>query len=438
MSPVRLLAVLVLITHQSSFITTQAADWPRFRGPNGTGVVEGPAPPLTWSATQNVRWKADVPGKGHSSPIVVKGRVFLQSSSDDAATRTLYCYDAATGKVRWAKSVAGRKAHTHAKSSLASSTPASDGERVFVLFWDGRVVTLYAYDLDGAELWSSSLGGYVSQHGAGMSPVAYGGKVFVNYDQDDPALAQKPKKGDPPPAPGAENPAEVLAFDAKTGAKVWAAKRKAFHACSSSPFVRELPGDKAELVVSSTAGLTGYDPDTGTVNWDWAWKFNGASLRTVGSPILAGGVVVAPSGDGGGSRSMVAVTPGPRPKLLWSKLKDTPYVPAPVAKGDHLFWITDGGLAICADLKTGKVAWSERAFPNLTKGTYVFASLLLVGDNVVAVAETGEAVVFRASPAGYDEVARNDLGEAVSATPAAADGRLYIRGADHLFCIGAK
>lgn len=415
-----------------------AGDWTRFRGPNGSGVVEGPTPPLKWSATENVLWKAEVPGVGHSSPIVVNGLVFLQSSSDDASRRTLLCYDAATGQLKWSKSVPGQKAHTHAKSSLASSTPASDGERVFVLFWDGRVVTLHAYGLDGAELWSASLGGYLSQHGVGVSPVAHGGKVFINYDQDDPAHAQKPKPGAPPPGPPAENPAEVLAFDAATGAKVWTARRKAFRACSSSPFVRELPGGKTELVVSSTAGLTGYDTDTGKPNWDWVWKFNGASLRTVGSPVLAGDVVVAPSGDGNGSRNMVAVTTGPEPKMLWSRVKETPYVPAPVTKGDHLYWVTDGGLAVCAELKTGKVVWSEKAFTNLPKGAYVHASLLLIGDQVLAVSEFGEAVAFKATPAEYDEVARNKLGEAVSATPAAADGRLYIRGAEHLFCIGAK
>jgi outer membrane protein assembly factor BamB len=415
-------------------LTPSAADWPPFRGPNGTGVVAGPMPPLKWSATENVRWKVEVPGVGHSSPIVVKGLVFLQTSSKDGSQRTLLCYDATTGELKWTRSTPGQKAHTHAKSSLASSTPASDGERVFVLFWDGRVVTLNAYGLDGAELWSASLGGYVSQHGVGMSPVAHGGKVFVNYDQDDPKQAQKTGADVPP----AENPAEVLAFDAKTGAKVWTARRKAFRACSSSPFVRELPGGKAELVVDSTAGVTGYDPDTGKVNWDWPWKFNGAALRTVGSPILAGDVVVAPSGDGGGSRSLVAVTAGSKPKQLWASTKGTPYVPGPVAKGRHVYWVTDSGVATCADLKTGKVAWSERAFPNLTKGTYVHASLLLIGDTVLAVAETGQAVLFRASPDGYEEVSRNDLGEAVTATPAAADGRLYIRGAAHLFCIGAK
>jgi outer membrane protein assembly factor BamB len=434
----RLLPALTLAL--SLALPAVAADWTRFRGPNGSGVVPDPGVPLKWSATENVVWKVDVPGVGHSSPIVVKGRVILESASRDGAQRMLLCYDAGTGQLKWTKTDPGQKVPTiHAKNSLASSTPTSDGERVFALFWDGRVVTLYAYDLDGNEKWSASLGGYVSQHGVGMSPVAYGGKVFVNYDQDDPSMAQKPRPGEVPPGPVAENPAEVLAFDAKTGEKLWAAKRKAYRACSSTPFVRELSGGKAELVVSSTAGLTGYDPDTGKVNWDWSWKFPVKPLRTVGSPVLAGGVVVAPSGDGDGSRDMVAVSPGPSPKLLWEKRKDTPYVPVPVARGDHLYWVTDGGLAFCAETRTGKEVWGhERAFPNLSKGTYVHSSPVLVGDNVVAVAETGQAVVFKATPDGFDEVARNDLGESVTASPAAADGKLYIRGAEHLFCIGTR
>src|SRR5262245_6438905 len=124
-----LLAVLGAAYSVLSTPLSPASDWPRFRGPNGTGVVEGPTPPLKWSATQNGLWKAEVPGTGHASPIVVKGRVFLQSSSDDASQRTLYCYDAATGRLKWGKSTPGHKAPVHAKSSLASSTPASDGER---------------------------------------------------------------------------------------------------------------------------------------------------------------------------------------------------------------------------------------------------------------------------------------------------------------------
>ncbi len=396
-----------------------AADWPRFRGPNGSGVVAEPVP-LKWSATENRLWTAEVPGVGHSSPIVVKGRVLVQSASADGSKRMLDCFDAATGKPLWTKTATGHPAHIHAKNTLASSTPAGDGERVFAIFWDGNALALSAYDLDGKELWSASLGGFVSDHGAGLSPVVYDGKVFVNYDQS-----------------GA---AEFVCYDAATGAKKWGAKRKAFRACSSSPLVRDLGNGKAEVIDSSTAGVTGYDPDTGSVNWDWEWKFDGMALRTVGSPVLAtgGSVVVVPSGDGGGSRSMVALAPGPHPKLLWEKRKDTPYVPCPLVKGDHLYWLTDGGLAVCAEVRTGKIVWSERAFPNLSKGTYVHSSPVLVGDDVVAIAETGKVVVFKASPAGFEVVAENTIGEPVTATPAAADGKLYVRGAHHLYCIGKK
>src|SRR5262249_54195381 len=137
---------------------------------NGSGTAEGKLPPLEWSATKNVLWKVEIPGLGHSSPIVVKGLVFLQSATRDGSQRMLLCYDAATGDLKWTKTAPGQKVPTaHAKNSLASSTPASDGERVFALFWDGRVVTLQAYDLAGKDLWSASLHGYISQHGAGMS-----------------------------------------------------------------------------------------------------------------------------------------------------------------------------------------------------------------------------------------------------------------------------
>jgi outer membrane protein assembly factor BamB len=440
--PARRLVVALAVLGTLSFVLdTASADWLRFRGPNGSGVADQ-LTPLTWSDSAGLAWKTPIPGIGNSSPIVVGNKVFLQSATKDGSKRMLYCLDAKTGRIAWTKEVPGAKVKTHAKNTLASSTPASDGERVYALFWDGRVVTLHAYDLAGNELWSSSLGPYASQHGAGMSPVVYGGKVFVNYDQDDLANIGKdgkPKKNPAPLPPGAPSPAELLAFDAKTGAKLWAAKRKPFRACSSSPLIRELPNGKAEVIVSSTAGLAGYDPDTGAANWEWEWKFAGMALRTVGSPVLADGVIVTPSGDGGGSRALVVVTAGPNPKLLWEKTKETPYVPGPLVKGDHIYWITDGGFAFCLELKTGKVVWGgERVFPNLREGSFVHSSPILVGDNVVAVAETGEAVVFKASPAGYQEVARNNLGEPVTASVAASDGKLFIRGSEHLFCIGKK
>lgn len=406
---------------------TLAADWSRFRGPNGSGEVVDPAVPVQWTKTQNVLWSVPVPGKGNSSPVVVKGRVFVQSASDDGKTRSVYCIDATTGATKWSKTYPASAARVHAKSSLASCTPGSDGERVFFILWDGDRLTARAYDLDGTELWQHVLGGYVSQHGAGMSPVPFDGKVFINYDQDK----TKDKSNVATP-----NPARLVALDAATGSQAWVADRKAFRACYSSPLVRPLPGGKSEVVVATTAGITGYDPASGAVNWDFEWKFDGQALRNVGSPLLIGDVVVAISGDGSGSRHMIAISAGPNPKLLWEKKKDTPYVPCPLTRGGYLYWLTDsptGSLATCCEVRTGKIVWSERVF-----NKPVSSSPVLVGDTVVAVAEDGKAVAFKADPAGFEKVADSTLGEAVFASPAVADGRLYVRGAQHLFCIAAK
>lgn len=406
----RLVFGLAVFCSASSLL---AADWSRFRGPNGSGEVADPAVPLEWTRTRNVAWKTELPGTGNSSPIVVKGVVYLQAASKDGAKRMLVAVDAASGAIKWAKEMRGRTAKTHKKNSLASSSCGSDGERVFTPVWDGTAVTLFAHDLDGNELWTASLGTYASQHGPGMSPVPFNGNVYLNFDQD-----------------GAS---EFLCFDAKTGAKKWAAPRKPFRASYSSPVVREVDGGKTEIVIASTAGVTGYDPETGKVNWDYEWKFDGMALRNVGSPVLAKDVVLAISGDGSGARSMVAVRPGPPAKLLWQKSKETPYVPCPLVKGDHVYWIHDGGFAICAEIGTGKVVWNERLFQKA-----VSASPLMVGDTIFAVAEDGKAAAFKASPDGLDKVGESDVGEPVFASPAVADGKLFIRGTTSLFCIGKK
>ena len=412
----RVLAVLGLSLTLPACAT--AGDWPRFHGPNGAGVAD-PDTPVEWTKAA-ATWKVAVPGKGHSSPVAAAGKVFLQSASADGATRTLYCFDAKTGAVVWSRDVPGAVGHTHKKSSLASSTPVVDGNRVVVLFWTGTACNLHAYDLDGKALWDAPLGVFESDHGAGLSPMAYGGRVYVNYDQGGSVK-------------GRNGTAELMAFDAATGKPAWSKVRKGFRACSATPVVRQLPGGRAELVVASTAGLTGYDPETGNVNWDWPWKFDGMALRTIAGPLVFGDTVVAFSGDGSGSRATVAVKAGTAPKLLWEKKKGTPYVPSPVALGGHLYWVADDGQATCADLKTGNPVWTERVFPMA-----VSSSLVLAGDKVLAVAEDGKAVVFRASPDGFDKVAEMKLGEGTFATPAAADGRLFVRGFEHLFCFAAK
>lgn len=389
------------------------ADWSRFRGPNGSGAVEGTLPSID---PKKPLWKVVIPGQGAGSPIVIGSKVFVQTASKDGKTRTLLCLNAADGKTIWTKDLPGTSATIHVKNSFASSTPASDGETVYCAWWDGSGVSLHAYDMGGNEKWNASLGGYVSQHGPGMSPVLHDGMVFVNVDDDERA--------------------ELVAFDAKTGQKKWQKPRKSYRASYSSPFILKRDNKPAELILGTTTAITSYEPATGKINWNYdiPWPAGQMPLRVIGHPVYAGGLLVMSCGDGGGSRYMVAINPdGKTPAKVWELTKETPYVPCMLVKGDLLFWVTDKpGLGCCAEAKTGKVLWSERLF-----GKEVTSSPIMVGDDILAIGENGEVVVFKAAKE-FEPVSKANLGEAVFASPAVADGKVFIRGTSHLFCFGTK
>ena len=405
--------LLTCLTLMFTFALASGADWSRFRGPNGTGFAEGPLPTID---PKKPLWKVEIPGQGAGSPIVVGDKVFVQTSSKDGKTRTLLCLNAADGKTVWSEDLAGTKAKMHAKNSLASSTPASDGESIYCTWWDGSGVSLHAYTMKGKEQWQASLGGYISQHGPGMSPVLHDGLVFVNVDDDERA--------------------ELVAYDAKTGVKKWQMPRKSYRASYSTPFILKRDNKPAELILGTTTAITSYDPVTGKINWNYdiAWPNGKMPLRVIGHPIYAGGLIVMSCGDGGGSRYMVAINPDTKsPAKVWELTRETPYVPCMLVKGDLLFWITDKpGLACCAEAKTGKVLWSERVFEK-----EVTSSPIMVGDDILAIGESGDLVVFKASRE-FDNILKVNLGEPVFASPAVADGKIFIRGTSHLFCFGKK
>jgi outer membrane protein assembly factor BamB len=404
---------LVLGVLLTAAATAGADNWPRFRGPNGTGVAADKGVPVKWGAG-DLLWKVELPGLGHSSPVVWGDRLFLQTGGAKGDGRSLLCLDANTGKQLWSREAPGGTARKHERNSFASSTPATDGQRVYAVFWDGRDVSLSAYDFKGEPVWKRDLGGYTSQHGAGMSPVVYDGRVFVNDDQDGSAV--------------------LLAFDAATGKPLWRAERKAFRACYSTPFLRRKPGGGDELVVASTAGITAYDPKSGAENWAYDWTFSAMPLRTVGSPAEAAGLICAASGDGSGARHFIAVEPpakgGERPKLAWSSQRPSfPYVPTLLARGDYVYLVGDKGHLACHEAKTGVEVWSQRLQCLFT------ASPVLIDGKVYAPNEKGDVYVFEAGPT-YRLLAKNSLGEPVFASPAVANGRLYVRGRQHLFCVG--
>ena len=396
-----------------------ASDWPRFRGPNGTGISSDKDIPTQWTQA-NVLWKTPIPGLGNSSPIVWGDYVFLQSADAGGKERFLICLSASDGRILWTRPVPSAKAHTHPRNTWASATPATDGQQVYALFWDGLAIAIHAFDFQGNEIWKHELGSFTSQHGPGASPIVYEGKVYYPCDQDNDFWL---------------TPCSVLvALDAKTGHSVWEAQRKAFRACYSTPFILNSPAYGNELIAVSTAGITGYNPQTGKENWNWTWHFDRTSLRTVASPIFSQGLIFANSGDGGGDRHAIAVRPGGNgdvtsTSLAWENKKILPYVPSMLTWEAYLFAVNDKGLALCYQAQTGKPVWTEHLASGFT------ASPVLIDGNVFAVSEDGEVFVFPAGPT-FKRLAKNSIGEKVMATPAVANNRLFIRGQEHLFCIG--
>jgi outer membrane protein assembly factor BamB len=389
-----------------------AGNWPRFRGPNGTGVATDKDVPLHWTADKGVLWKTALPGAGNSSPVIWGDRLFVQSADEN--DRLLLCLDVAGGKILWSRSLPGGVTRKHPKNTFASSTPATDGERVYAVFWDGRDMLIAAYDFKGELVWKRNLGAFKSQHGVGVSPVVYQDRVFLTNEQDGSSV--------------------LLALDARTGKDVWQMKRRAFRACYSTPFLLEPSSERPELIVVSTAGITSYNPRSGEEYWHWTWHFPGMPLRTVASAVAGHGMIFASSGDGSGERNMVAVRTGgkgdvTKTHLVWQRRRDFPYVPSMLVAGDHLYWINDRGIASCREARTGKTVWDRRLQGPVT------ASPLLIDGKIYAVTERGDVYVFAAATS-FKLLAKNSVGEPVLATPAVADNRLFIRGENHLFCIG--
>jgi outer membrane protein assembly factor BamB len=408
------LAVLLVLSISGA---AAAADWPRFRGPNGAGTAPDKDVPVKWN-NDNVLWKTAIPGVGHSSPIVCRGRVFLQSASEDGKERWLIGLDSATGEILWKTPSSGRGARKHPLNSLASSTPATDGQRVYAVSWDGKDIHLGAFDFkDGKPIWEKNFGSFKSQHGVGHSPMLIDGKVILANDQD--------------------GSSHLLALEARSGDKVWDVERKPFRSCYSTPLIHLRPDGGKELIVASTAGITAYNPADGKVNWWYTWSFNGMPLRTVGSPVLTKDLVVATSGDGSGARDTIAVKLGGRgdvtaDNLAWENRKNYPfsYVPCLLAHGDHIFSVHDKGVASCHLASSGEEVWSERL-----DAAGVTASPIVVDGKIYAIANNGSVYVYEAA-AEFKLLAKNALGEHVSSTPAVADNRMFIRGDKHLFCIG--
>lgn len=403
----------------------QAQDWTRFRGPNGTGVSEARTIPVKWTEA-DYSWKAEIPGLGHSSPCVWGDKVFVLSADPDTATRFMLCYSAKDGEQLWKKVYESETHRLHTRSSYASCSPAVDAEHVYIGWSTPKQTLLKAFKHDGEEAWSLDLGRWQSQHGFGTSPILYKDLVILHNSQQANQLKEGEQPGD----------SFMMAFKRKDGKEVWRVPLVSKNVCYSAPFIYTNDKGQDELVCISTGnGMFSLDPLTGEQNW--ALNEGLFEMRTVGSPIFAGGHIFGSTGSGRFSGNyIVAVKPGNPPELAY-KIKNSanfkaPYVPALIAKGDAVFCLYDRGFAACVDAPTGKVLWSERT------GAAFSGSPIRVRDRIYCIDDDGVVWVIAADETGYKLLAKNDLGEPSRATPAVSGGKLFLRTYSYLICVGGK
>ena len=432
-----------------SAVPAAAQQWPSFRGPQASGVAVGAAPvATTWNVPSGdaVLWKTPIPGIAVSSPIVWGDRIFVSTavSSDPSATFRhgyygdvepskdvsphvwrLIALDRKTGKVLWDK-VAHEgvpKTKRHPKSSQASPTPATDGTHVVVSFGSEG---LYAYSVNGDLLWKRDLGvlnaGWFYdpdyEFGAASSPIIWKDLVIVQCD-----IQQK---------------SFVAAFDVKTGKPVWRTDRDEIPSWAT-PTVVEM-GGHTELVTQGTNAIRGYDPLTGKE----LWKLTGNSEVTVPTPIAGPGFVIVTNGYRG-VQPIVAIKPGGRGDLTlkgdatssdtiaWSTKRGGPYIPTPVVYGDLLYVCSDTGALAAYEVATGTRIYQVRLGG---KGGAVSASPVAADGKIYLAGEDGDVFVVKAGRT-YELLATNPVGEVLMATPAIADGVVYIRGLKHVIAIAA-
>ncbi len=402
-------------------VSVRAENWPRFRGPNGQGISAAKTIPVKWSV-QDYNWEIELPGGGHSSPVVWDDKVFVTSADDKTLKGTLLCVSASDGRERWRKEFSLNKVQMNTLNSYASATPALDADHVY-LFWPGmNETTLAALTHAGREVWTIKLPGIHARHGTGSSPVVCGEYVIVTREQDQKS--------------GGDVASVWLAVNRKTGQIQWRYEHpeNANSSYSTPCTYRDREGRDQLLFTSNSHGIAALDPATGRLLWKAP---DALPARVVSSPVIAGAVVIATCGEGGRGIRLAAVRPSgdgassTAAEVYALERGIVSYVPTAVVHDGLLFLFHDQGTVSCLRAATGEVLWSEKP-----AGRY-YGSPVCVDGKLYCITIDGDVVVLQAGPR-YELLAANPLGEKSHATPAVADGRMYLRTYSHLISIGGK
>jgi outer membrane protein assembly factor BamB len=409
-------AIVILLVSIAS-----ADNWPQWRGPNLNGLSNEKNLPAQWTTEENVAWKLSMPGWSGSTPIVWRDRIFLNVA--DGNDIYLWCVDRAKGDLLWKKLLGSGNVKMR-KQNMSSPSPVTDGKSVYVMTGTGL---LKGFDFNGTELWSRDIqkdyGKFGLNWGYASSPLLFEDSLYVQVlhgmKTDDASY--------------------VMRIDRKTGKTIWRVERPT-NAIRESPDSYTTPGllrygKTVEIVISGGDCVTGHDPTTGKE----LWRANGLnpdndpSNRIVASPVVFNDIIYAPSRVSpllalrGGGRGDVTSS-----HLMWSTTNG-PDVPTPVTDGKYFYIVNDRGIVWCLDAKTGAEVYGHQ---RIKPGTYS-ASPVLADDKVYITNEDGLTTVIKAGPK-FEVLAENALNDYCLSSPAISDGQIFIRTAQHLYCIGKK
>lgn len=400
--------VLLLVT-ATLFSSAQAQNWPNWRGPNGDGTSAEINLPVKWDSVTNILWKSEVPGSGHSSPIIWENKLFTLSAISETHEKILLCFDAESGDLLWQKTIIKSDfENKHNDNSFASGTPATDGKLVYVSVLDKDDVLVAAYDFSGKQVWVQRPGKFSSPHGYSCSPALFEDKVIINGDSQGEAF--------------------VAALNKTDGRIIWKVDHDKPAHSFSTPIFREIAGKK-QMIFCGNKEIASYNPDDGSRYW-WV---NGPSEDFCSSPVYNEKLGLVLVSSAWPQRHLLAIKPDGNgdvtdSHVVWQTTKGAYYVPSPVCTDDYLFSTMTNGQVHCIEVTTGNTLWTENLGKQYSSPVLANGLVYMPNDNgVITVIKPGSE---------FEMVAQNSIGEKMNASPAISKGKIYLRGDRHIYCIG--
>lgn len=405
------LSLLLLVSAPNLF----AVDWPQWRGPQKNNHAPASAKPVTeWSETRNVRWKTPIPGRGHSTPIIVDGKIYLTTGDQEKNTQSLIALDQKSGKILWAKIIhqGGYPEQLHKENSPASATAQWDGSNILVVFENDAKIKVTSVSPKGEIVWSKSVGDYKPSYpfGYGSTPALHKDSLIVLV--------------------GTEGGGKIVSIKTKDGSPNWSIPRKG-HDYWSTPVIATVAG-KEQLLVSGVNKISSYVPESGKL----LWETEAGAKSMCGTIVWTDDMVFASGGFP--EKETTGVMADGSGKVIWTN-RIVCYEQSLLSHKGLIFAVADDGRGYCWDPKTGENKWSER----LGKRG-VMASPLAVGDLIYATLKNGSTVIFKATAKGCEVVATNQLGSDTYASPVALGDSLFLRVGkvdkgdrqEFLYCLG--